>query len=207
MESIQALELAFANTGRLIAGVRAEQWEAGTPCEKWDVRQLVNHVTSVVQMFGGAAAGEPAPFAPHRHRRARRRSRRDVPGVGRGDARRVAGARLARRRGDAAARSGAGELRDRHQPGRRVRARLGHRDRDRSGSGARCRRRASSRSRSRSSCCRRWAGAIASRKRCRCRRTRPPRTGWSPTWGADRNGPRHGVSWATSPSGSSTSSM
>ena len=51
------------------------------------------------------------------------------------------------------------------------------------------------------------AGAIASRKRCRCRRTRPPRTGWSPTWGADRNGPRYGVSWATSPSGSSTSSM
>ena len=64
MESIQALELAFANTGRLIAGVRAEQWEAGTPCEKWDVRQLVNHVTSVVQMFGGAAAGEPARSRP-----------------------------------------------------------------------------------------------------------------------------------------------
>jgi uncharacterized protein (TIGR03086 family) len=61
MESIQALEQAFANTGRLVAGVRADQWEAGTPCEKWDVRQLVNHVTWVVQMFGAAVADQPAP--------------------------------------------------------------------------------------------------------------------------------------------------
>jgi uncharacterized protein (TIGR03086 family) len=61
MESVQALEVAFANTGRLIAGVRADQWEMGTPCEKWDVRQLVDHVTSVVQMFGAAAANESAP--------------------------------------------------------------------------------------------------------------------------------------------------
>jgi uncharacterized protein (TIGR03086 family) len=61
MESLQALEVAFANTGRLIAGVRADQWEVGTPCEKWDVRQLVDHVTSVVQRFGAAAANESAP--------------------------------------------------------------------------------------------------------------------------------------------------
>ncbi len=64
MESLHALELAFANTGRLIAGVRADQWEVGTPCEKWDVRQVVNHVTSVVQMFGAAAAGDSAPPRP-----------------------------------------------------------------------------------------------------------------------------------------------
>ena len=167
MESIQALEVAFANTGRLIAGVRADQWEAGTPCEKWDVRQLVDHVTSVVQMFGAPRPANPAPCAPTDTDVLGDDPGRDVPGVGRGDARRVAGARLARRRRDAAARSGAGELRDRHQPGRRVRTRLGHRDRNRSGSGARRSRRARSRSRSRSSCCRRSAAAIASRKQCR----------------------------------------
>ena len=61
MDSLQALEVAFANTGRVIAGVRADQWQTGTPCEKWDVRQLVDHVTSVVQMFGAAAANESAP--------------------------------------------------------------------------------------------------------------------------------------------------
>lgn len=56
---IDDLELAFANTGRLVQGVRADQWGASTPCEEWDLRTLVNHTTWVVAMFSDAAQGRP----------------------------------------------------------------------------------------------------------------------------------------------------
>ena len=38
----QALEA----TRPLVAGVGADQWGAPTPCEDWDVRALLNHITS-----------------------------------------------------------------------------------------------------------------------------------------------------------------
>jgi uncharacterized protein (TIGR03086 family) len=60
---IDDLELAFANTGRLVQGVRADQWTASTPCAEWDLRTLVNHTTWVVAMFGDAAQGR-APAVP-----------------------------------------------------------------------------------------------------------------------------------------------
>ena len=36
----QALEV----TGRIVAGIPPGRWHAGTPCQGWDVRALVNHV-------------------------------------------------------------------------------------------------------------------------------------------------------------------
>ena len=33
-------------TGRLVAGIGPDQWNAPTPCEGWDVRTLMNHVVS-----------------------------------------------------------------------------------------------------------------------------------------------------------------
>jgi uncharacterized protein (TIGR03086 family) len=33
-------------TGRIVAGIPADRWHAGTPCEGWDVRALLNHVVS-----------------------------------------------------------------------------------------------------------------------------------------------------------------
>ncbi len=37
---------ALADTGRLVAAVRDDQWHLPTPCEDWDVRELVNHIVS-----------------------------------------------------------------------------------------------------------------------------------------------------------------
>ena len=37
---------ALAETGRLVAGVGDDQWHLPTPCEDWDVRELVNHMVS-----------------------------------------------------------------------------------------------------------------------------------------------------------------
>ena len=33
-------------TGRIVAGIPADRWDADTPCEGWDVRALLNHVVS-----------------------------------------------------------------------------------------------------------------------------------------------------------------
>lgn len=57
MYSIDDLQDALANTGRLVDGVSPDQWQAPTPCAEWDVHALVNHVTWVVEMFGAAARG------------------------------------------------------------------------------------------------------------------------------------------------------
>ena len=60
---IHHLEPAFANTGRLIRGIRDDQWSAATPCTEWDLRAVVNHTTWVVSMFGGLTQGQ-APSSP-----------------------------------------------------------------------------------------------------------------------------------------------
>ena len=50
------LDGAFDETGRIIAGVDAMQLGAPTPCSEWDVRALINHVTSVVARMRFSAA-------------------------------------------------------------------------------------------------------------------------------------------------------
>jgi len=37
---------ALETTGPVVAGVRADQWGAPSPCDGWDVRALLNHVVS-----------------------------------------------------------------------------------------------------------------------------------------------------------------
>ena len=61
MATVDDLEHALANTSRLLAGVREDQWGEPSPCEKWSVREVANHVTWVVQMFGAATRGEAPP--------------------------------------------------------------------------------------------------------------------------------------------------
>jgi uncharacterized protein (TIGR03086 family) len=61
VQTIDQLEQACANTHRLVAGVTTDQWTLGTPCEKWDVRELVNHVTWTLQMCGAAIRKEAPP--------------------------------------------------------------------------------------------------------------------------------------------------
>ncbi|MGD1052520.1 MAG: TIGR03086 family metal-binding protein [Candidatus Dormibacteria bacterium] len=42
----------------LVQGVRPEQWSGPTPCAEWDVRRLLDHVTSGNRMFAALATGE-----------------------------------------------------------------------------------------------------------------------------------------------------
>jgi uncharacterized protein (TIGR03086 family) len=63
MNEVDGLERGFANTARILRGVRDDQWGAPTPCTEWDVRQLANHATWAVQLFGNAVVGQP-PAAP-----------------------------------------------------------------------------------------------------------------------------------------------
>jgi uncharacterized protein (TIGR03086 family) len=47
MESLtSAHRRALDSTGRVVAGIRPDQWTAATPCEGWDVRALANHVVA-----------------------------------------------------------------------------------------------------------------------------------------------------------------
>lgn len=41
-----------------LAGVRDDQWTAPTPCTEWDVRMLVNHVTSELAWVSPLVAGQ-----------------------------------------------------------------------------------------------------------------------------------------------------
>jgi uncharacterized protein (TIGR03086 family) len=50
-------------TGRLIGGVRDEQWADPTPCSEWSVRDLVSHVVMGNRLFAGILAGT-APEGP-----------------------------------------------------------------------------------------------------------------------------------------------
>jgi len=45
-------------TGRIVAGIPADRWHAGTPCAGWDVRALVNHVVSGNLWAAELAAGQ-----------------------------------------------------------------------------------------------------------------------------------------------------
>jgi uncharacterized protein (TIGR03086 family) len=62
MEIIEALEQAHAGASRTIDGIRDDQWSAPSPCEEWDVRRVVEHVTGAVMMFTNAVGGQsPTP--------------------------------------------------------------------------------------------------------------------------------------------------
>lgn len=51
------LERGLDCTGRVVAGVRPEQYGNSTPCAEWTVRDLLNHVIGGNHFFAAAAAG------------------------------------------------------------------------------------------------------------------------------------------------------
>jgi uncharacterized protein (TIGR03086 family) len=61
MEQIEQLEQALNQAQKVIDGVKPDQMEASTPCEEWDVRALLNHMTGTVVMFGSAVTGGQPP--------------------------------------------------------------------------------------------------------------------------------------------------
>jgi uncharacterized protein (TIGR03086 family) len=48
----------------LVAGVRPDQWNSPTPCDKWTVHDLVNHVVGGGQMFAASFRGETVAMDP-----------------------------------------------------------------------------------------------------------------------------------------------
>jgi len=58
------LARAFHAVGDVIAGVRADQWSAPTPCPDWSVRQLVEHLIGMNRVFAALLADAPAPRRP-----------------------------------------------------------------------------------------------------------------------------------------------
>lgn len=63
MDLVDALDHTFAHAHDVIAGVRPDQYDDTTPCERWSVRDLLDHMIGVVARFGSAASGQPpSPF-------------------------------------------------------------------------------------------------------------------------------------------------
>lgn len=54
------LVTSLGGVGDLVAGVRRDQWDARTPCPRWNVRELVNHMVLGHRLFTGILRGEAA---------------------------------------------------------------------------------------------------------------------------------------------------
>lgn len=62
MAAADTLEEAFASTRKVLANVKDDQLGDPTPCQTWDVRQVVNHIISGAHWFAASTeAGEGAP--------------------------------------------------------------------------------------------------------------------------------------------------
>lgn len=64
MDAFETLDRSRVEFRRVLAGVTHEHWELATPCEGWDVRELVNHVLGgnvrYTMLLHGAGADEMA---------------------------------------------------------------------------------------------------------------------------------------------------
>ena len=59
MELIDALDHSFQHAEGVIAQVRVDQYDNRTPCDKWSVRELLEHTIGVVAGLGAAASSTP----------------------------------------------------------------------------------------------------------------------------------------------------
>jgi uncharacterized protein (TIGR03086 family) len=59
-DTINDIDVALAATGRLVAGIGAQQWTAPTPCEGWDVATVVNHVVGGMRLYAAELTGTDA---------------------------------------------------------------------------------------------------------------------------------------------------
>jgi uncharacterized protein (TIGR03086 family) len=58
VDIIDSLDSTFQHAHGVIAGVRPDQLDEGTPCPDWTVRDLLDHMIGVVAGLGAAAAGD-----------------------------------------------------------------------------------------------------------------------------------------------------
>jgi uncharacterized protein (TIGR03086 family) len=59
-DPIDLLDRTFAQTGRIVHAVRADQLAGPTNCPDWDVRALLGHTIGVIGMVTSALTGTPA---------------------------------------------------------------------------------------------------------------------------------------------------
>lgn len=55
---VDDLAAACAAVQRVVSGVRAEQWDAPTPCTEWNVREVVNHVVMGSRLVASVLRGD-----------------------------------------------------------------------------------------------------------------------------------------------------
>jgi uncharacterized protein (TIGR03086 family) len=60
--TVDQLADAADRTGRLIAGIKPDQWSDPTPCTDWDVQSLVAHVINGNTMYTAALLGQAPTY-------------------------------------------------------------------------------------------------------------------------------------------------
>jgi uncharacterized protein (TIGR03086 family) len=62
LATVEQLADTAERMGRLVAGVKPEQWAAPTPCPEWDVQALVAHLINGNTVFAAALSGRPPTY-------------------------------------------------------------------------------------------------------------------------------------------------
>ena len=60
-ESVNELGRALDQAQHVLTGVTSAQWNSSTPCAKWSVRELSNHMVGGMMMFGVITRGQSLP--------------------------------------------------------------------------------------------------------------------------------------------------
>jgi uncharacterized protein (TIGR03086 family) len=63
-EVVARIERGVTMTGRIVAGVAADQWSTPSPCDGWTVRDVLNHVVGGMRIFAAELNGRE-PEAEH----------------------------------------------------------------------------------------------------------------------------------------------
>lgn len=53
----------YRDTRAVLAAIRGERWDAPSPCTKWTVRQVAEHLVEGLDFFATAVSGVPGPPA------------------------------------------------------------------------------------------------------------------------------------------------
>jgi uncharacterized protein (TIGR03083 family) len=67
-EEIDALAAEGAKTAAFLRGLDAPDWKAPTRCPPWDVREIVVHMTAMIEAVAGTAAKPPVSAEPRKNR-------------------------------------------------------------------------------------------------------------------------------------------
>ncbi|HZX53740.1 MAG TPA: TIGR03086 family metal-binding protein [Ilumatobacteraceae bacterium] len=58
MDAITVFKRALDQTGGIVSAVELSQLDDSTPCDEWNVKQLLNHTIAVVKAFGDGVQGK-----------------------------------------------------------------------------------------------------------------------------------------------------